>query len=596
MNHFEYNDMFREYIPKLVKYHKFSFESALVPEPPRPTYPSYRHGYSQHRTHWRPPNSAHISGNSWRTGYTYHLLHKALYAKDPNSAAEMMEGILNTSLPQIPIAEQDSLIISLTKQIRHDLGSSKIPANAHPGIPRFFQTIILRHLLSKLGPAPPPSIPGPTNLRLPELKCSEKHNCPDCRSVAIFLVSTSDSTRTWSMPKASRAHLMAELKKYSRSKNINVSDNQPRGRVGTLTLKKVGLAHEEKLRDIERKRSKIEGIIYGFIDYLGEGEWRDRILGSVKQGGPGYTTHMRTEAEKFLKEPFPAANDAADHPHPAPANSALPMAIPVRESASLAFLGYGLVYIRDVNLGRRSGPMSPDHVQKLLSSYKAGLRRAEPENSIRVSIKAFDLVRFVSANSSVYKPPTRELKASEPIPAFPGISNYEGHRFLIEAGNHRLLALDEYLTQVRGANGQFLSEDERNQEGWWLAEIYDAAVLATNPDIYALVRSKDPIASDSHLPHPVTPFTSTRTLPLPSEMHPAAPSTPSASPSTASIPTAIRTAPESAITSQVEARPGSPLAGGQKRAINEIDLTSPEGRPPKKKPWKIIDLIELEDD
>jgi hypothetical protein len=179
---------------------------------------------------------------------------------------------------------------------------------------------------------------------------------------------------------------------------------------------------------------------------------------------------------------------------PPPPTITVDKSIPVRIRAGAAFMGWGIVFIEDVDLGRRSGTINPIRTQLIINSFfHNGLRRMEIDNAIRVSI----------CGRSLPIPPTVSLESGHMVAEYPKLSAYRGARFLVEAGNHRLVALDGFLAQVG------LSPEDRGKSGWWLAEIYNSDVVSRSPEIQTLVRAREVSAAP-----PPTPPCSSQSAPV----------------------------------------------------------------------------------
>jgi hypothetical protein len=179
---------------------------------------------------------------------------------------------------------------------------------------------------------------------------------------------------------------------------------------------------------------------------------------------------------------------------PPPPTITVDKSIPVRLRAGAAFMGWGIVFMEDVDLGRRSGTINPIRTQMIINSFRQnGLSRMDPENAIRVSI----------CEQSLPIPPTLSLVDGQLVPEYPKLSGFRGSRFLVEAGNHRLVALDGFLVQVG------LSPEDRKKSGWWLAEIYNSDVVSQSPEIQRFVRAKEVSAAP-----PPTPPSSSQSAPV----------------------------------------------------------------------------------
>ncbi|KAA8909539.1 hypothetical protein FN846DRAFT_605200 [Sphaerosporella brunnea] len=247
---------------------------------------------------------------------------------------------------------------------------------------------------------------------------------------------------------------------------------------------------------------------------------------------------------------------------------------PIHVRAGAAFLGWGIIYMQDLDLGRRSGTVNPIRVHLLRTSYhETGILRLLPENAIRVSIRA----------NVLPTPPSRAPPAPDKpmVSVYTSICKNTGSRFMVEAGNHRVVALDAYLTETNP------NVEDRASRGWWLAEIYNADMIAQFPEVQRLVRSRErPI----WVPPPVQPPSPniravSNAPPVP--LQPASPNIP-----------AVPDAPSpQSVVSPLAAPAQGPLpsvpAPPHKRPAGEVaDGVAPK----KKKPLIIIDLVSDDDE
>jgi hypothetical protein len=179
--------------------------------------------------------------------------------------------------------------------------------------------MLMKHIMYRLGAAPAAS--ATYDLKLPQLTCPTR-NCLQCGGISIFLIAPREETRTWSLSKANRAHVMAAIEAQPAiRRHIQMSEHQPKGSVGTLTLKKVGLSYADRASGYERIRGKMEQRLQSVSSCLVEGPWRQRILDAVVKGGAGYTDDLKAHKQILLDAEFPI-DPVASPPTPAAAAAA----------------------------------------------------------------------------------------------------------------------------------------------------------------------------------------------------------------------------------------------------------------------------------
>jgi hypothetical protein len=287
-------EIINQYLPPVVELHKASFDPPPQPPPVRGVY-----GYAC--PYYPKPDPPEVA---WLQSSTYRLLSFALSTKNLESVALILRGIFkDATAPKV----QDRLMFyfNVLTKIQELLHSTNTAISAHPAIPHFFHCMIMKHIIQHLGTPPAPT--NTIDLKLPQLKCGTQY-CRECGAISIFLMAPRDETRTWTLSKANRAHVMAAIQAHPGiSRYIHMSEHQPKGIVGTLTLKKKGLTHRDRANEYERNRAKMETNLVHLSSCLGTGLWRDRILGAVVKGGPGYTNELRSHRANLLNAPFPVA-------------------------------------------------------------------------------------------------------------------------------------------------------------------------------------------------------------------------------------------------------------------------------------------------
>jgi hypothetical protein len=166
---------------------------------------------------------------------------------------------------------------------------------------------------------------------------------------------------------------------------------------------------------------------------------------------------------------------------------------PVRQLVGHSFLGYAVVFIPDVtyewstHVAAFTDQRERDesHVDSLCAAFMRAPSRTVEENAIRVSISAKILDDFAKEHG-IQSPMPRIPQDWATLPAYNGIVAKQP--FVVEAGQHRLLACEKWVDSLN------LAEDKRASESWWVAEVYDAdtlapydlAVIRMNPETVAL--------------------------------------------------------------------------------------------------------------
>lgn len=347
----------------MVEYHQASFKAAPVP-----TASSHYHHYRLSQV------TRSISLQSLRrSGNTFLLLRRVIEAKELDLMAIMLKKILDIKIPEFPNQNAKfQFFAAIMAQTGEELAFAKNPSNSHLAISHFFQTIIWRHILPALGTAPKPENGTQTSWTLPELKCAI--SCGDCRSVSIFLISSHEQARTWTLSKAKRTHIMSLVKtQYSRFKNPMLSETQPPGRVGILSVKKIGMTYTDKIQAWNRRIEIVGKSIMAQRNWLGESDCTSRIVATLAKGGHG---------RRMARKAFPMTASQGNQPVITAAavdvainNSALTCnkatILSTIQQAGTAFLGYGFVHIDDVTFDlTRQRPTDAQIVHELLSKFQ----------------------------------------------------------------------------------------------------------------------------------------------------------------------------------------------------------------------------------
>ncbi|KAF8542180.1 hypothetical protein BDD12DRAFT_803081 [Trichophaea hybrida] len=477
-------DTSRAYLSRMVEYHQVSYEAA-----PDLTVSIPQQSYNQSQNNIQP-HSFWISENAFL------LFRQIVEAKELDLMAIILKKILGIDIPKFPNQQAEfQFFVTIMDRISEELLFVKIPPDSHPAISHFFQTIVLKYILPTLGTAPEPKSSIRSNWSLPELKCET--NCEDCRSVSVFLVSPLEEGRTWCLIKSKRTHIMSVVNnQYSRSENLMLSETHIQGRVGVLSMWKVGMTRVEKFQAWESKRETIHKPLTVLRDWFGVSKCARKIFEAVVKGGQGYTTAMKRMAEEWLAEPFPMTASKENQPPVVTVpmvdipfhNSPLPSKVPAiqnnfrEQEVTTAFLGYGFVYFDDVVFDVR--PADTKVILELLSKFQQNLGRLESKYAIKVNIHKNSLQRFVNGTPHSQMP---TQNPTGPLPGYLGISklgpNFD--KFVVQDGKHRLLALKGLLNQLKHpVTRNSMSEEEKTQGSWWLAEIYDTGALDRTPELY----------------------------------------------------------------------------------------------------------------
>src|SRR5258705_2094820 len=149
---------------------------------------------------------------------------------------------------------------------------------------------------------------------------------------------------------------------------------------------------------------------------------------------------------------------------------------PVRHSVGHAFLGYAVVFCEDVTYEWSTHVTAftdqrerdESHIDSLCAAFMQAPSRTKEENAIKVSISAKILEDFRKKHG-MQSPMPRIPQDWATLPAYSGIGAKQP--FVVEAGQHRLLACEKWV------DGLNLAQDKRASECWWVAEVYDADSL-----------------------------------------------------------------------------------------------------------------------
>lgn len=141
------------------------------------------------------------------------------------------------------------------------------------------------------------------------------------------------------------------------------------------------------------------------------------------------------------------------------------------------YLGIAWVYSYDcdpiwVGDGSRQRMIDKAHVSFLVSQMLAnGIQRGMPQNRIRVTIPAAVLNTYCTANGSSMPVITDDENQA---PVYDSIFDDTGVKLQLQAGQHRLAALEQLATERSIEHS--LGADAVRAEQFWLADVWDAGM------------------------------------------------------------------------------------------------------------------------